>query len=366
MTPGVRALVLSFALLAAAILAGCGRSEAQGGPPMAPPVSAAPAVSRDVTLYDEFSGRLEAVESVELRSRVAGTLQSVHFRDGQELQRGAPMFSIDARPFTAELARLEAQLASARNAAALADTEVARTRKLLEQKAVSQQEADQAEAAARNAAAAVKAAEAAVAAARLNVEYTQIRAPIAGRASRANVTAGNLVGVGDPVLTTLVAQDKVHAWFDVSEQAWLRVRGQFKGGAAPKVEMALADESALAAAKGGAEVPKRCGPMLDSTARAMVAGYQRMRLLTDAEWTALPEMLRLACVRFTTTRLTDVHLQPSGDLDGETSGESKESSHERHTRKSDGKVHSKDYRDYVYRIDQLQEISPEELIYGLR
>lgn len=121
-----------------------------------------------------------------------------------------------------------------------------------------------------------------------------------------------------------------------------------------------------AAAKGGAEVPKRCGPLLVSTARAMVAGYQRMRLLTDAEWTALPEMLRLACVRFTTTRLTDVHLQPSGDLDGETSGESKESSNERHTRKSDGKVHSKEYRDYVYRIDRLQEISPEELIHGLR
>ena len=288
MTPGVRALVLSFALLAAAILAGCGRSEAQGGPPMAPPVSAAPAVSRDVTLYDEFSGRLEAVESVELRSRVAGTLQSVHFRDGQELQRGAPMFSIDARPFTAELARLEAQLASARNAAALADTEVARTRKLLEQKAVSQQEADQAEAAARNAAAAVKAAEAAVAAARLNVEYTQIRAPIAGRASRANVTPGNLVGVGDPVLTTLVAQDKVHAWFDVSEQAWLRVRGQFKGKAAPQVEMALADESGFPHAGSVDFVDNRLNPatgairvraLFDNKERRFVPGlYARLRL----------------------------------------------------------------------------------------
>ena len=288
MTPGVRPLVLSFSLLAAAILAGCGRSEAQGGPPMAPPVSAAPAVSRDVTLYDEFSGRLEAVESVELRSRVAGTLQSVHFRDGQELQRGAPMFSIDARPFTAELARLEAQLASARNAAALADTEVVRTRKLLEQKAVSQQEADQAEAAARNAAAAVKAAEAAVAVARLNVEYTQIRAPIAGRASRANVTPGNLVGVGDPVLTTLVAQDKVHAWFDVSEQAWLRVRGQFKGKAAPRVEMALADESGFPHAGSVDFVDNRLNPatgairvraLFDNKERRFVPGlYARLRL----------------------------------------------------------------------------------------
>ncbi len=121
-----------------------------------------------------------------------------------------------------------------------------------------------------------------------------------------------------------------------------------------------------AAAKGGAEEPKRCGPMLSSTARALVAGYQRMRLLTDAEWTALPEMLRLACVRFTTTRLTDVHLRASIDQDGETSVEPKESSDERKTRRSAGKVHSKDYRDYVYRLDRLKEISPEELIHGLR
>ncbi len=288
MTSGVRPLVLSFSLLTLATLAGCGRSEAQGGPPMAPPVSAAPAVSRDVPLYDEFSGRLEAVETVEVRSRVAGTLQTVHFRDGQELRRGAPMFTIDPRPFAAELARLDAQLGSARNAASLADTELARTRKLLEQKAVSQQEADQAEAAARNAAAAVKAAEAAVAAARLNVEYTQIRAPIAGRASRANVTAGNLVGVGDPVLTTLVAQDKVHAWFDVSEQAWLRVRGQFKGNAGPKVEMALADESGFPHAGNVDFVDNRLNPatgairvraVFDNKERRFVPGlYAKLRL----------------------------------------------------------------------------------------
>lgn len=243
MIPGVRVVAFFLALAGIVSISGCGRSAAQGGPPMAPPVSAAPAVSKDVPLYDEYSGRLEAVESVELRSRVAGTLQRVHFRDGQEVKRGELMFSIDPRPFAAELARLDAQLASARNAAALAETELVRTRKLLEQKAVSQQEADQAEAGARNAQAAVRAAEAAAAAAKLNVEYTQIRAPIGGRASRANVTAGNLVAVGEPVLTTLVAQDKVHAWFEVSEQAYLRVRDQLKGPSAPRVEMGLADEA---------------------------------------------------------------------------------------------------------------------------
>ncbi len=288
MTPGARALALSIAVAGTVSISGCGRSQAQGGPPMAPPVSAAPAVSRNVPLYEEFSGRLEATETVEIRSRVAGTLQRVHFRDGQELKRGELMFSIDARPYAAELNRLEAQLASARNAAALADTELARTRKLLDQKAVSQQEADQAEASARNAASAVKAAEAGVAAARLNIEYTQIRAPIAGRASRANVTAGNLVAVGDPVLTTLVAQDKVHAWFDVSEQAYLRARASGKGGALPKVEMALSDESGFPHAGNVDFVDNRLNPatgairmraVFDNKDRRFLPGlYARVRL----------------------------------------------------------------------------------------
>jgi RND family efflux transporter MFP subunit len=241
-SPG-RCIAVAVVLASAAALSGCGPSQAQGGPPMAPPVSAAPAVQKSVQLYEEFSGRLEAVESVDVRSRVAGTLERVHFRDGQEVKRGELLFSIDARPFVAELARLDAQLVSARSAASLAGTELVRTNKLLEQKAVSQQEADQAEASARNTQAAVHAAEAALASAKLNVEYAQIRAPISGRASRANVTVGNLIGVGDPVLTTLVAQDRVHAWFDVSEQAYLRARKlPGKAGTAPKVEMGLADE----------------------------------------------------------------------------------------------------------------------------
>ena len=149
------------------------------------------------------------------------------------------MFSIDARPSRPNWrgwkpARLGAQRRSAgrhqwRARASCSSRRRCRSRRPTE-----------ARAAARNAAAAVKTAEAAVATARLNVEYAQIRAPIAGRSSRANVTLGNLVGVGDPVLTTLVARDKVHAWFDVSEQAWLR--GAASSNAAPQVEMALADE----------------------------------------------------------------------------------------------------------------------------
>jgi RND family efflux transporter MFP subunit len=267
----VRLLACAGVVLCSWLLAGCEPTQAQGGPPMAPPVSAAPAVQKNVQLFEEFSGRIEAVETVEIRARVAGTLDRVHFRDGQEVQRGALLFSIDARPFAAELAQAQAQLASARSAAALAGTEQARTQKLLAQKAVSQQEADQADAALRNTQAAVVAAEAAVRSARLNVEYAQIRAPISGRVSRANVTAGNLVGVGDPVLTTLVAQDRVHAWFDVSEQAYLRARAH-AGKAAPKVEMGLSDETGFPHAGSVDFVDNRLNP---------ATGAIRMRAVFD-------------------------------------------------------------------------------------
>jgi RND family efflux transporter MFP subunit len=227
-------------------LPGCGPTQAQGGPPMAPPVSVAPAVQRDIQIHDEVSGRLDATESVEIRARVGGTIERVHFRDGQEVARGALLFSLDARPYAAEFARADAQLAAAKTAAALAATELERTNKLLAQNAVSQQEAEQAAAAARNADAQVRAAQAAANAAQLNVGYAQIRAPIAGRVSRANLTVGNLVAAGDPVLTTIVAQDKMHAWFDLGESAWLAQMRRGAGARNPgaiKVGMGLADET---------------------------------------------------------------------------------------------------------------------------
>lgn len=232
-------------LLAAALihLSGCGDSIAQGGPPMASPVSVAPAVQRDIPLYEDVTGRLEAPESVDLRARVAGTIERVHFRDGQDVKRGDLLFSLDHRPFAAEVARAEAQVAAARTAATLAASELERTNKLIAQKAVSQQEAEQANAAALNAQASLRSAEAALTSAKLNLDHTTIRAPIAGKASRANLTAGNLVAAGDPVLTSIVAQDKVHAWFDLPEAlvlAQLKAGGK---GAALKVAMGLADEA---------------------------------------------------------------------------------------------------------------------------
>ena len=239
--PGRAAAQAMLIALAIAFLQACGRpADAQGGPPPAMPVSVAPAVQRAVTDLETFSGRLEAAEFVELRPRVGGTIQKVHFTDGASVAAGALLFTIDPRPFEAEVARAESQLVAAKSRAELAQTELTRAQKLLESRAVSRQEFDQLSAGARTSEADIKAAEAALRVARLNLAYTAVRAPIAGRLSRANVTAGNLVNE-QVVLTTIAATNRVHAYFDGSEQTFLRVKAA--GNAKPVVRMGLANES---------------------------------------------------------------------------------------------------------------------------
>jgi RND family efflux transporter MFP subunit len=239
---GLRAWVLSGAALAAAWgLAGCsGSADAQGGPPPAAPVSVAPAVERQVADHEEFSGRLEAAEFVELRPRVAGTIERVHFADGAMVKKGERLFTIDPRPFQAEVARAASQRAAALSRAELAKSELARAQQLLDAKAVSRQEFDQLTSGSRTAEADIAAAAATLRVAELNLGYTEVRAPIGGRVSRANVTAGNLVNE-QVVLTTIAGIDKVYAYFDGSEQTYLRVRAA--NDKAPKVRMGLADEA---------------------------------------------------------------------------------------------------------------------------
>lgn len=239
---GLRAWVLSGAALAAAWgLTGCsGSADAQGGPPPAAPVSVAPAVERQVADHEEFSGRLEAAEFVELRPRVAGTIERVHFADGAMVKKGERLFTIDPRPFQAEVARAASQRAAALSRAELAKSELARAQQLLDAKAVSRQEFDQLTSGSRTAQADIAAADAALRVAELNLGYTDVRAPIGGRVSRAHVTAGNLVNE-QVVLTTIAGVDKVYAYFDGSEQTYLRVRAT--NDKAPKVRMGLADEA---------------------------------------------------------------------------------------------------------------------------
>ncbi len=238
--------LLSMLLGVTAFFAGCGpQSQAQppgaGGPP---PVSITPVTRRMVEEFDEFSARLAAVDQVEIRARVAGTLERVHFRDGEVVKKGAPLFTIDPRPFAAEVARSEASLASARTQASLARSEAARADQLLPTNAISKQEADQRHSAAQNSTSTINAAKAALDVARLNLGYTSITAPIGGRLSRTTVTAGNLVSVNEPVLTTIVSTDRIYAYFDVSEDAYLKY-GQAASNpkaATPDVKMGLFNE----------------------------------------------------------------------------------------------------------------------------
>ena len=232
----------------ALLLTACGQQQDQqqqhGGPP---PVTVAPAIAREVQDFDEFTARLEAPDTVEIRARVAGTLDKVHFREGQVVKKGEPLFTIDPRPFQAEVARAEAQLAAARTAAELSKSDLGRAEKLVSIQGVSQQEIDQLKAAVRNNDANIRAAEAAVTQARLNLEFTQVRAPVTGRSSRANVTPGNLVNVGEPVLTTVVSSDKVYAYFDASEATFLKYAAAARAGGAKreqasKVHLGLANE----------------------------------------------------------------------------------------------------------------------------
>jgi RND family efflux transporter MFP subunit len=228
-------------LMAVLLLGACSKpAEPAGGPPEAAPVSVAAAVQRTVSDNYEFTGRLEAPRWVEVRARVGGTIEKVHFRDGARVAAGSLLFTIDPLPYEAELARAQSQLSAARSRAELATQELARAQKLLESKAVSRQEFDQLTSGAATSSADIRAAEAALRIAQLNLGYTKVTAPMAGQLSRADLTEGNLV-TPQSVLTTLVATQTVYAYFDGSEQVFLRLRKGEPG--LRTVRMGLADES---------------------------------------------------------------------------------------------------------------------------
>ena len=233
-------LATSSLVILLTALAACGGKpqspEGAGGPA---PVSVAPAVERSFTDQEEFSGRLEASEFVELRPRVSGTIEQVHFVDGALVSRGDRLFTIDPRPFAAEVSRLESVLALAKNRAELAKSELARAQRLMEANAIARQELDQLSAASRTSLNDVQSAEAMLRAAKLNLEFTTVLAPIKGRVSRTQVTAGNLVN-DQVVLTTIAGVSRVYAYFDGSERTFLRVRAA--GDKAPMVRMGLVNE----------------------------------------------------------------------------------------------------------------------------
>ncbi|AVR96300.1 efflux RND transporter periplasmic adaptor subunit [Pseudoduganella armeniaca] len=226
-------------------LAACDKAASQegaGAPPPAAPVSAAVVVQRDIVETQEFSGRLEAVERVEIRPRVSGYITAVHFTPGALVRKGEPLFTIDPRPYQAELEKAQADANSASARAALAKVELERAERLLADRAIARREFDERSSAVKDLDAAARASRAAVESARLNVNYTKISAPIDGRVSKAEITLGNLVD-GNAVLTSVVSTDRIYASFDGDEDSYLRVRNQVRAGKDVAVRIGLANES---------------------------------------------------------------------------------------------------------------------------
>jgi len=208
---------------AALLLASCARNEAaQPAAISLPQVTVATATERKVTEFDEFTGRFEAVERVEVRPRVSGYISSVNFSEGSEVTKGDVLFVIDPRPYVAERDKARAQLAQAHSQLVLAKSERDRATKLLTQHAISEEEFDTRTAGREQAQANVEAAQAALDAANLNLEFTRVTAPIAGRISRALVTSGNFVANGQTLLTTLVSLDPIYVSFDGDEHVYLK------------------------------------------------------------------------------------------------------------------------------------------------
>lgn len=208
----------------AALLASCGKPEAQGAPPKLPVTVAKPIV-KEVQEWDEYTGRFEAYDFVEVRSRVNGYLQSIHFTDGDIVEKGQLLFQIDPRPFQVALDQAKARLTSALSAQDFAKKDLERARELLQRENIPERVFDQRQDSLKNAQATVRSAEADVHQAELNFGYTRITAPIAGRASARFVSVGNLIS-GDSTqaqsLTTIATLRPIRFIFDADEAAYLR------------------------------------------------------------------------------------------------------------------------------------------------
>ena len=232
-TAGALAAALAVGGTALGLQDSHAESSAAGAVPQGVPVSVAAVLQKDIALWDEFSGRLEAVQRVEVRPRVAGALQAVHFKEGALVKQGDLLVTVDPAPYAAEVDRAEAQVAAAQARVSYTRSELDRSTRLLQESAIAQREHDERQNAYREADANLRAAQAALQTARLNLSYTQVRAPVAGRVGRIEVTVGNLVsaGAGAPVLTSLVSVSPIYASFDTDEQIVVKALQDLGSGA---------------------------------------------------------------------------------------------------------------------------------------
>lgn len=225
------------------VLAGCGIGEAgDQAPPPPPAVEVAEVLAEPATVWGDFTGRVAAPETVELRPRVSGYIEEVSFTEGELVEQGDVLFTIDPRPYRARVRAAEAELARAHSQLKLSESQAQRARGLLDSRAGSREEYDQTVAARDTARAAVDAAEAALENARLDLQYTEVKAPISGRVGRAFVTRGNLAGANETLLTGLVSVDPMHVYFERDQRTFADSRGLFAPGERPQVRIGLAGE----------------------------------------------------------------------------------------------------------------------------
>ncbi|HKP61871.1 MAG TPA: efflux RND transporter periplasmic adaptor subunit [Polyangiales bacterium] len=285
---------VAWAMLLA--VAGCSRTQAAPATmPPPPQVSVAKVVVRKVQDWQDFTGRLEAVNSVDLRPRVSGHIEAVRFVEGARVKKDQVLFQIDARTFREEVNRLSAELRRNESQLALARTNLQRGKRLLEEGATPAGEIDQLSAAEASAAASLDGIRAALAQARLNLEFTNVRSPIAGRVSNARITSGNLVSSAD-VLTRVVSDDPIYTYFDVDEGGFLALaREQASGKGA--VQMGLSSETGYPHAGKLDFVDNQVDPRTGTIrARAVFDNHEqrftpglfaRVRLLTAREFEAM-------------------------------------------------------------------------------
>jgi RND family efflux transporter MFP subunit len=220
------ALVLALSLS----LAGCSRAPS-GVPAAAPtPVSVSYPVDREITNYADFTGRLEAVYSVDVRARVTGYLDEVYFKDGDEVDKGASLFEIDPRSYGTELARTEALLVQNEAHTKRLELDYRRGKVLRGREVMSREEFDKIEGDLAESKAMIASAKAARDFAKLNIDFTKVTAPISGLISRGLVSKGNLIKADDTMLTTIVSLDPMYVYFDVDERTVMKLRGLVREG----------------------------------------------------------------------------------------------------------------------------------------
>lgn len=246
MAPSMKRFPLLSALMvvSALILAGCGSKE-EAAAPQAPKVTVATPLVKQIVDWDDYVGRFEAVQTVEIRPRVSGYLMKVHFDDGQAVKKGEVLFTIDQRPFTAKRDEARGQLEQVEATLANLKTQLARQQKLLAIKAVSKEEFETLQSQVKAAQAQLTGAQAAVRAAELDVDFTEVKAPVDGRVSYRRVDIGNAVTADNTVLTTVTTVDPIRFVFEGSEALYLKYkRGKAVSGAAETpVRIRLQDES---------------------------------------------------------------------------------------------------------------------------